>query len=106
MHSSAAFFILPVALVVGNSRLIMYSLYITSFWGVIPDMKFVFVPDSFKGTLSSLQVIEILEKAAKQHFEDLQVIKVPIADGGEGTVEALITALGGEWAGMPGNRSH
>ena len=90
-------FILPVALVVGNSRLIMYSLYITSFWGVIPDMKFVFVPDSFKGTLSSLQVIEILEKAAKQHFEDLQVIKVPIADGGEGTVEALITALGGEY---------
>jgi glycerate kinase len=75
----------------------MYSLYITSFWGVIPDMKFVFVPDSFKGTLSSLQVIEILEKAAKQHFEDLQVIKVPIADGGEGTVEALITALGGEY---------
>ena len=60
-------------------------------------MKFVFVPDSFKGTLSSLQVIEILEKAAKQHFEDLQVIKVPIADGGEGTVEALITALGGEY---------
>ena len=32
-------------------------------------MKFVFVPDSFKGTLSSLQVIEILEKAAKQHLK-------------------------------------
>lgn len=58
-------------------------------------MKFVFAPDSFKGTLSSLQVIEILEKAARLHFNDLQVIKVPIADGGEGTVEALITALGG-----------
>jgi len=60
-------------------------------------MKFVFAPDSFKGTLSSLQVIEILEKAARLHFEDLQVIKVPIADGGEGTVEALVTAMGGEY---------
>lgn len=60
-------------------------------------MKFVFAPDSFKGTLSSLQVIEILEQAARLHFQDLQVVKVPIADGGEGTVEALITALGGEY---------
>lgn len=60
-------------------------------------MKFVFAPDSFKGTLSSLQVIQILERAARLHFQDLQVIKVPIADGGEGTVEALITALGGEY---------
>jgi len=60
-------------------------------------MKFVFAPDSFKGTLSSLEVTNILEKAAKSHFQDLRVIKVPIADGGEGTVEALITALGGEY---------
>lgn len=60
-------------------------------------MKFLFAPDSFKGTLSSLQVIQILERAARSHFHDLHVIKVPIADGGEGTVEALITAMGGEY---------
>lgn len=60
-------------------------------------MKFVFAPDSFKGTMTSLKVIELLEKAARSHFEDLEVVKVPIADGGEGTVEALITALGGEY---------
>ena len=60
-------------------------------------MKIVFAPDSFKGTMSSLQVIQILERAASSHFSDLQVVKVPIADGGEGTVEALITAMGGEY---------
>ena len=49
-------------------------------------MKIVFAPDSFKGTMSSLQVIQILERAASSHFSDLQVVKVPIADG-EGTVE-------------------
>lgn len=60
-------------------------------------MKFLFAPDSFKGTLSSLQVIQILERAARSHFQDLQVIRVPVADGGEGTIEALVTALGGEY---------
>ena len=45
-------------------------------------MKIVFAPDSFKGTMSSLQVIQILERAASSHFSDLQVVKVPIADGG------------------------
>ncbi len=60
-------------------------------------MKILLAPDSFKGTLSSIKVINILEKVAKQHFPDIEIIKVPIADGGEGTVDSLIAALGGEY---------
>jgi len=60
-------------------------------------MKILLAPDSFKGTLSSIEVINILEKVAKKHFEDVEIIKVPIADGGEGTVDSLIAAIGGEY---------
>lgn len=60
-------------------------------------MKILLAPDSFKGTMSSIEVIRILEKVARQHFADLEVIKVPIADGGEGTVDSLIAAVGGEY---------
>lgn len=60
-------------------------------------MKILLAPDSFKGSLTSLQVIGHLEKAAREHFPDAEIIRVPIADGGEGTVEAMITAGGGEY---------
>lgn len=59
-------------------------------------MRIIFAPDSFKGTLSSRQVCRILEEAALKHFPGVQTVKVPIADGGEGTVESLLTAAGGE----------
>ncbi|MGE5558410.1 MAG: glycerate kinase [Bacillota bacterium] len=60
-------------------------------------MKFIFAPDSFKGTLSSAEVIEILSTAASHHFPDAGIVKIPVADGGEGTVEALVAAAGGEY---------
>lgn len=60
-------------------------------------MKFVFAPDSFKGTLSSVAAAELLQKAAAAHFPSAAIYKVPIADGGEGTVEAVLTALDGEY---------
>lgn len=60
-------------------------------------MKMLLAPDSFKGTMSSLEVINILEKVAKCHFDDLEIIRMPIADGGEGTVDSLLTAAGGEF---------
>ncbi|HHV99952.1 MAG TPA: glycerate kinase [Clostridiaceae bacterium] len=60
-------------------------------------MKILLAPDSFKGTMSSIEVINILEKVVRQHFEDIEIIKVPIADGGEGTVDAIIAATGGEY---------
>lgn len=59
-------------------------------------MKIILAPDSFKGSLTQMQVIEGLEKAAKRHFPGCETLRFPIADGGEGTVEALLTAAGGE----------
>ena len=60
-------------------------------------MKFLFASDSFKGTLSSAQTVELLSKAAKEVFEDIECTGVPVADGGEGTVDAVVTAENGEW---------
>lgn len=58
--------------------------------------KVVIVPDSFKGTLSATEVCSIVSSCLKEKHPDLEVIQLPVADGGEGTVEALITAMGGE----------
>ena len=60
-------------------------------------MKILLAPDSFKGTISSIDAINYLEDAAKRHFSDLEIVRVPIADGGEGTVDAIIEATGGEY---------
>lgn len=58
-------------------------------------MKFVFAPDSFKGTLSSQEIIDILTEKAQQHFKDVQTQGVLIADGGEGTIAAVEQMKGG-----------
>ena len=58
--------------------------------------KIILAPDSFKGTLSSTKICDIMESVIKKHHDDIQVLKVPIADGGEGTVEAFLQATGGE----------
>ena len=59
-------------------------------------MKLVFASDSFKGSLSSVRTAELLTKAAHEVFGDCTCIGVPMADGGEGTVDAVITALNGK----------
>ncbi|WP_336296789.1 glycerate kinase [Clostridium ganghwense] len=58
--------------------------------------KIIISPDSFKGTMSSIEVCSIIEQGIKNIFPDTEVIKIPIADGGEGTVDAFLTAIGGE----------
>jgi len=58
-------------------------------------LKILLAPDSFKGTMSSREVIAHLRAAATEHFSPLTIIELPIADGGEGTVESLVTATGG-----------
>lgn len=58
--------------------------------------KVVLIPDSFKGTLSSTQICEILGGKVREHFPDCQVVSIPVADGGEGSVDCFLTALGGE----------
>ena len=59
-------------------------------------MKFVLIPDSFKGTLSSTQICEILSENIEKHFPGSEIVSIPVADGGEGSVDAFITAVGGE----------
>lgn len=58
-------------------------------------MRVVVAPDSYKGSLSALGVADAMERGIRSVFAGAEVIKVPIADGGEGTVEALVAATGG-----------
>lgn len=58
--------------------------------------KVVLIPDSFKGTLSSTQICDIMEQKVKKHFPECEVVKIPVADGGEGSVNCFLTAVGGE----------
>ena len=59
-------------------------------------MKFLFASDSFKGSLTSDETIKLLTRAAGEVFPGCRCIGVPVADGGEGTTEAVVKARGGE----------
>ena len=58
-------------------------------------MKFLFASDSFKGSLTSEQTIKLLKKAANKVFPDCYCYGIPVADGGEGTVNAVVSATSG-----------
>lgn len=58
-------------------------------------MKIVIAPDSYKESLSALEVATQIEAGFREVFPDWQYRKVPVADGGEGTVDALVAATGG-----------
>ncbi|RDZ17766.1 glycerate kinase [Priestia megaterium] len=59
-------------------------------------MKIVIAPDSFKESLTALRVCEAVEKGIRIHFPNAEISKVPMADGGEGTVQSLVDATGGQ----------
>lgn len=59
-------------------------------------MKIVVAPDSFKGSVSALGVAEAIERGIRSVFAEAEVQLLPIADGGEGTIEALVIATGGQ----------
>jgi glycerate kinase len=58
--------------------------------------KFLLIPDSFKGTMSSGEICSIMENAILNNYPDADVISIPVADGGEGSVDAFLKAMGGE----------
>lgn len=58
-------------------------------------MKILFASDSFKGTLTSETIITLLTKAARNIFPECDTVGIPVADGGEGTIDALISVLRG-----------
>lgn len=59
-------------------------------------MAIVLAPDSFKGSLSAIQFCELAEKTAAKLLPDEKIYSFPMADGGEGTVDAMIYATGGK----------
>jgi glycerate kinase len=59
-------------------------------------LRIIVAPDSYKGSVSAVAVAQAMERGILRVFPEAEVCKVPIADGGEGTVEALVTATGGK----------
>ncbi|OVE65021.1 glycerate kinase [Clostridium diolis] len=59
-------------------------------------MKIVIAPDSFKGSLTALQVAKAMEEGLMKYSKDFIIEKIPMADGGEGTVESLVSLTNGE----------
>jgi glycerate kinase len=81
---------------------------------------FLLAPDSLKGSLSAPQACSALARGIRAAFPEAEIVSLPLADGGEGTVEALVASTGGEfqklrargplgetietqWALLPGN---
>lgn len=58
--------------------------------------KAIIAPDSFKGTLTSIEVCEIIKSSLEEKYPNIVCEAIPVADGGEGTVDAFLYALGGQ----------
>ena len=58
--------------------------------------KCVVVSDSFKGTVSSREICAIAQRVIPRHFPACEVVCIPVADGGEGTVDCFIQAMGAQ----------
>ena len=58
--------------------------------------KIIIIPDSFKGGLSSLEVCNAIEEGILKVFKNAKIKKIPVADGGEGTVDSILYATGGK----------
>lgn len=59
-------------------------------------MRVIIAPDSYKGSVSALDVARAMQRGVQEVFPRAEVQLVPIADGGEGTVEAMVAAAGGK----------
>ena len=59
-------------------------------------MKIVIAPDSFKGSLTALEVANAIGEGVRRVMPEAETDEVPMADGGEGTVQALVDATGGQ----------
>ncbi|GAE27306.1 glycerate kinase [Halalkalibacter wakoensis JCM 9140] len=60
-------------------------------------MKVVIAIDSFKGCCTTSEAADAVERGLRYYRDDIQTVKVPIADGGEGTVDTLVKALKGKY---------
>ena len=64
-------------------------------------MNVLIAIDSFKGSLSSMQAGQAAAEGIKRVYPDAEIVVRPIADGGEGTVDALVSGMGGEMQYIP-----
>jgi glycerate kinase len=60
-------------------------------------MKIVVAPNAFKGTLTAPQAAWAIARGVREVFPDAEIVEVPVADGGDGTMEALVAANRGEY---------
>lgn len=60
-------------------------------------MKIVIASDSFKGSCSTLEVAQAIERGIRKIYADADIIKIPMADGGEGTVDTIVLGSGGRY---------
>lgn len=60
-------------------------------------MKIIIAADSFKGSLCAAEAAEIIETGVRKVLPEAEVVKIPMADGGEGTVDAMVGCLGGHY---------
>jgi glycerate kinase len=58
-------------------------------------MKIVIAPDSYKESLSAMEVANAIEAGFREIYPNAEYVKMPVADGGEGTVDAMVAATGG-----------
>jgi glycerate 2-kinase len=66
-------------------------------WGEIVTVRILIAPDKFKGALNGREVAENIAKGLRDVFPNVKIDTVPMADGGEGTAEAICEARGGSW---------
>ena len=59
-------------------------------------MKIIIAPDSFKGSVSAIEASRAIQKGVHNYMPDAETIVIPLADGGEGTLDCLIASRGGE----------
>lgn len=64
-------------------------------------MKFVLAPDSFKESMSAPEAVAAMERGIRSVFPDAECVSAPMADGGEGTVDALVSVMGGVHVSAP-----
>ncbi len=60
-------------------------------------MKIAIVPNAFKGSLTASQAADCMERGLRRGLPDCRVVKVPVADGGDGTARAVVEATDGRW---------
>ncbi len=60
-------------------------------------MKILIAPDSFKGSLSAKEICRVVKGASEKVFTDVDVISLPVADGGEGSVDSILETLNGKY---------